>query len=277
VCDAVVLPFVGSQDRDLGCKVDRSTAASRRIVKPDAAREAGDLVSAEEHSRAALSLYIMTEDSYSAARTLISLAEIRYLMGDYTGAIDLNTQAAERLPGDNAALTDLAYAEWRAGSAADAEVTFSQVLHWDSDIAPALAGRGQVRAELGNYASALDDLDRALKFPPDHGLGRRGLCRTAGAEYGVLTGGGAARWLWTGPFGRAGDHREGPAHPDDRGLRVLAVGLGYPRRAAAGAEGADGRRDGLADLPGAGLIGSLQSRCEQRVGPDSADAEVVSR
>jgi tetratricopeptide (TPR) repeat protein len=142
--------------------------ASAWLRQADAAREADKPAIAEEHLRAALSLYLMLEDSYSAARTLTYLAEIRYLMGDYTGAIDLNTQAAERLPGDTVALTGLAYAEWRAGSAADAEVTFSQVLHWDSDMAPALAGRGQVRADLGSYASALDDLDRALKFPLDH-------------------------------------------------------------------------------------------------------------
>jgi tetratricopeptide (TPR) repeat protein len=141
--------------------------ACARLQQAEAARDAGDLDNAEEYARAALSLYIMTEEGYSAARTLTFLAEIRYLKGDYTGAIDLNGQAAERLPGDTAALTGLAYAEWRAGSAADAEVTFSRVLHWDSDNVPALSGRGQVRADLGNYASALDDLDRALTFPLD--------------------------------------------------------------------------------------------------------------
>lgn len=109
----------------------------------------------------------MLEDSYSAARTLTSLGDLRFMAGDYTGAAELNRQAAERIPGDTKALTGLAYAEWRAGSPADAEVTFSQVLRWESDTAPALAGRGQVRADLGNYAAALDDLDRALKLSLD--------------------------------------------------------------------------------------------------------------
>lgn len=31
----------------------------------------------------------------------------------------------------------------------------------------ALAGRGQVSADLGDYGAALDDLDRALRFPMD--------------------------------------------------------------------------------------------------------------
>jgi tetratricopeptide (TPR) repeat protein len=143
--------------------------ASARSRQGDAALEAGDLDRAEEHVRAALSLYLMLEDGYSAARTLSSLAQIRYEMGDYAEAIDLNLQASERLPGDAVALTGLAYAEWRAGSPSDAEATFSQVLRWDGDAAAALTGRGQVRAELRKYASALDDLDRALSLQLDRG------------------------------------------------------------------------------------------------------------
>jgi tetratricopeptide (TPR) repeat protein len=66
------------------------------------------------------------------------------------------------------------------------------VLRWESDTAPALAGRGQVRADLGNYSAALDDLDRALKFPLDRSaeadtrsaraLALAGLGRTAEAQ-----------------------------------------------------------------------------------------------
>lgn len=141
--------------------------ASARLRQSDAARKAGDLAHAEEHARAVLSLYVMLEDGYSAARTLASLAELRYLMGDYARAVDLNAQAAQRLPGDTVALTGLGYAEWRAGSPSDAEITFSQALYWDGDAASALAGRGQVRADLGNYSTALKDLDRALSFPLD--------------------------------------------------------------------------------------------------------------
>ncbi len=146
---------------------DWDGVASEQASQADAAREAGDLAGAEEHLRAALSLYVMLEDSYSAARTLTSLGDLRFIAGDYTGAAELNRQAVERIPGDAKALTGLAYAEWRAGSPADAELTFSQVLSWESDTAAALAGRGQVRADLGNYAAALDDLDRALKLPLD--------------------------------------------------------------------------------------------------------------
>ena len=141
--------------------------ASARQRQAGLAESAGDLAGAEEYLRAALSIYIMISDSYSAGRSLASLAHLRFLAGDYIGAADLDRQAVERLPGDTEALTGLAYAEWQAGSPADAEVTFSQVLRWASDTVTALAGRGQVRADLGNYGEALDDLDRALRFPMD--------------------------------------------------------------------------------------------------------------
>jgi hypothetical protein len=53
--------------------------------------------------------------------------------------------------------------------------------------------------------------------------------------------------------------------------------LCYPLDAAAAAERADGRGDGLPDLPGAEFFGALQGRHEQGVGTDGADAEVVHR
>jgi len=43
------------------------------------------------------------------------------------------------------------------------------------------------------------------------------------------------------------------------------------------AECTDGLGDGLPDLSGAGVLTALQSRDEQSVGPDGADAEMVHR
>jgi len=70
----------------------------------------------------------------------------------------------------------------------------------------------------------------------------------------------------------AGDHCAHPAHPGDGGLRVLAEGLRDPRRAARAAVGGDGCGDRLPDLPGAGFVGALQRRCEQRIGPGAPGA-----
>ena len=67
----------------------------------------------------------------------------------------------------------------------------------------------------------------------------------------------------------------GPAHPRGCGLGVVAELLRDPSGAAARAECADGRSDGLPDLPGARLLTALQCRHEQGIGPDGADAGVV--
>jgi tetratricopeptide (TPR) repeat protein len=50
----------------------------------------------------------------------------------------------------------------------NAEATFTQALRWDAAAARAFGGRGQVRAEMREYATALADLDPALAFglPP---------------------------------------------------------------------------------------------------------------
>ena len=136
--------------------------ANASLRHAEVARTAGDSSGSERYFREALSMFIVLDDRYSAARVLSMIADLRYLDGDYLAAADLNRQAVERMPGDVQALTGLAYAQWRAGSPADAEATFNEVLRWDSRMALALAGRGQIRADLGRYDYALDDLDQAL-------------------------------------------------------------------------------------------------------------------
>jgi 1,4-alpha-glucan branching enzyme len=74
----------------------------------------------------------------------------------------------------------------------------------------------------------------------------------------------------TGGRDVAADHRACPPHPGDGGLRMLAEGLRDPGRAARVAIPRDGHGDRLADLPGAGPVGALHRRREQRIGPDGA-------
>jgi len=138
--------------------------AGSRVVHGEIARARRDYTAAERYYREALSAFLVLEDQFSAARMLVAIADLRYKAGDFMEAADLNRQAVDRMPGDVVALTGLAYAQWRDGSPADAEATFDQALRWDSETALALAGRGQVRADLGRYERALDDLDRALRF-----------------------------------------------------------------------------------------------------------------
>jgi tetratricopeptide (TPR) repeat protein len=147
---------------DYAAAGDWTGVAQIRGRQARAALEEGDLLQAASRLREALSLFVMVDDGYNAGRALADLAEVRLAQGDYLAAAELSGQAADRIPGDVRALTTLGYAEWQAGSLADAEVTFSRALHWEADAPRALAGRGQVRAELGNFADALDDLDRVL-------------------------------------------------------------------------------------------------------------------
>lgn len=140
--------------------------AIAQTTRGDAAKAAGDLDEAERQFRSALSTYIELEDRYSSARMLSALAELRFQSGDYASAADLHRQAAERMPGSVPALTGLGYSLWLAGSPADADATFTQALHWDPYAVLALAGRGQVSADLGRFALAMADLDLALSLSP---------------------------------------------------------------------------------------------------------------
>jgi len=140
--------------------------AITQTARGDAAKAAGDLDQAESYFRSALYTYIELEDRYSSAQMLSALADLRFQSGDYASAADLNRQAAERMPGSVAPLTGLGYALWLAGSPADADATFTQALHRDPYALSALAGRGQVRADLGRSALALADLDLALSLSP---------------------------------------------------------------------------------------------------------------
>src|SRR5215468_2551231 len=80
---------------------------------------------------------------------------------------------------------------------------------------------------------------------------------------------------------RRGEHLAGypasPAHPGDRGLRVIAELLRHPLRAPPAAVGPQGRGSGRAGLTRAGRIGALQRRHEQRAGPNRAGAATVSQ
>jgi tetratricopeptide (TPR) repeat protein len=148
--------------QDYAAAGDWPGVAQIRDRQAKAALREGDLGQAASQLREALSLFVMVDDGYNAGRALADLAEVRLAQGDYLAAAELSGQAVDRIPGDVQALVTLGYAEWQAGSPTDAEVTFSRALHWDADAPRALAGRGQVRAELGNFADALDDLDRVL-------------------------------------------------------------------------------------------------------------------
>lgn len=126
------------------------------------AQAGGDLESAEGSFRTALSAFMILEDDHAAAHVLAEMAGLRLGQGDFNGATELSRQALRRTPGDVAALTTLGYAQWLGGSPADGVTSFDQALTVSRNAVPALTGRGQVRADLGDHKGALVDLDRAL-------------------------------------------------------------------------------------------------------------------
>lgn len=132
------------------------------VLKGDIALSEGDLTSAEESFQEALSTFSAVDDNNLTARILSALANVHFSAGDYGAAAELQRQAIDMRPTDVQALIGLGYALWYSGSPADAEITFAQALTWNAESAAALGGRGQVRAELREYADALVDLDAAL-------------------------------------------------------------------------------------------------------------------
>lgn len=133
-------------------------------VEGGRARDDGDRASAERSLREALSVFALLEDAPGISRVLATLAELQLAEQDFGAAVELGRQAVERMPGDVDALTVLGYGQWLSGSPADAEVTFGHALHRDRCAVRALAGRGQVRAELGDYHRGLLDLGRAIEI-----------------------------------------------------------------------------------------------------------------
>ncbi|WP_433332878.1 tetratricopeptide repeat protein [Spirillospora sp. CA-294931] len=150
-----------------------STTEERRqahslVAEAKRAMSDGDSLRAEHRFRDALAAFVLLDDPAAAARVLASLADLRLSAGDFGEAFQLGRQALDRAPGDVHVLTGLGYAQWLSGSPADGEVTFAQALRQDGAVARALAGRGQVQVELGEYRAALADLGRALDLGLPH-------------------------------------------------------------------------------------------------------------
>jgi tetratricopeptide (TPR) repeat protein len=146
---------------------DMRRLAYALILKGTIARAEGNLSEAEEDFRAALSRFVTLDDRHSTVRTLSALADIRFLASDYLAAAEFQREAVAQLPTAVDALIGLGYALWYGGSPADAEATFSQALARNAMAVRALAGRGQVRSEMREYAVALADLDQALTYDLD--------------------------------------------------------------------------------------------------------------
>jgi len=141
---------------------DERHHAHALALKGDISRLGGDIPAAQHSFRAALATLTQLEDAYGSARLMAALAGLHMDEGRHEEAVELYRQAIRSWPDDPGILADLGRALWQSGSPADARAVLNRALDIRRDYLPALACRGQVEAELGDHARALDDLDRAL-------------------------------------------------------------------------------------------------------------------
>ncbi|MCM3882064.1 tetratricopeptide repeat protein [Frankia sp. R82] len=129
--------------------------------------------------REAAGLYEALPDAEASGRTLAAVGRLLLQAGWYGRAIEDLQAASLRLPGDVNVQADLARALWYSGQPWAATAIYSTALGIAPGAVAALAGRGRLRAELGDDAAALEDLERLARLSPD--LARTALLRAARA------------------------------------------------------------------------------------------------
>jgi tetratricopeptide (TPR) repeat protein len=122
-----------------------------------------DYQRAEAYLEDALSKFTILEDRQLVTHTLSALADVSFADGSYNKAGELYRAAVDQLPTYVDAMIGLGFAEWYAGSPADAEATFALAQGQNASSSRAAGGRGQVLAELSEYDRALINLDTALQ------------------------------------------------------------------------------------------------------------------
>jgi tetratricopeptide (TPR) repeat protein len=153
-------------ERVAGCY--RETGDLRRLgyalsLQASIANAEGDYQRAEGYLHDALSKFSILEDRNLVTHTLSALGDISFAEGSYAKAGELYQAAVDQLPTYSEAMIGLGFAEWYAGSPADAEATFALAQGQHASSARAAGGRGQVLAELSEYDRALCNLDAALE------------------------------------------------------------------------------------------------------------------
>lgn len=121
---------------------------------------------AEKHYRLAAELRDQLGDQPEVGRLFGAIGRIHIHQRNYVRALEDLQLAVTRLPSDLALQTEFATALWLADQSQAAAAVFGAVLFVEPDSADALAGRGQIRAEQGNAAAALDDLQTLQRLRP---------------------------------------------------------------------------------------------------------------
>jgi tetratricopeptide (TPR) repeat protein len=132
--------------------------------------EQDHLNTAEERYRRAAELSEQLRDQLAVGRLLGAIGRMQAKQGRYVAALEDLHSAVTRMPGDLTMQTELAKALWHAGQMQAAAAMFGTVLTVQPGFAEALAGRGQIRAEIGDASFALDDLRTLRRLHPKMGM-----------------------------------------------------------------------------------------------------------
>jgi tetratricopeptide (TPR) repeat protein len=131
------------------------------------AAQQGDATAAERHYRRSSVLFETIQDHSAVGRLLAAIGRLLFGQRRYAEAVEEWQGAVTRLPGDLAVQIDLARALSYSGQPRAAIAVYSTVLAIAPEFAGALAGRGQLLADLTDPGPALTDLGRLLRFHTD--------------------------------------------------------------------------------------------------------------
>jgi tetratricopeptide (TPR) repeat protein len=123
---------------------------------------------AEGRYRRAAELFEALQDQTAVGRLLAAVGALQLKQGQYAAAVKEWQGAVARLPGDFGVQVDLARAFSYSGQLQAAVAVYNSVLTVAPEFADALSGRGQIRADLGDAATALEDLRRLTALHPQY-------------------------------------------------------------------------------------------------------------
>jgi tetratricopeptide (TPR) repeat protein len=146
---------------------DTRVMAAARLVLGRVAAERGSAAPGERHYRAAIELFAAVGDRSAVARVRGHLGHLLLGQGRRTAAADELQAAVSHLPGDVDLQLELARDLWQVGQPQAANAVLGQILTIAPATVDALVLRGMVNAEVGDAASALYDLDNAVRLRPE--------------------------------------------------------------------------------------------------------------
>jgi tetratricopeptide (TPR) repeat protein len=158
----------------------------------DLAAQRGNIADALDRYRRGGDLLEVLPDRAAAGRLFAAIGTLLWQQGRHSEAVAEWQRALERLPSDADVQVKLAAGLAYVQQPMAAVSLYTAVLAVSTDHPAALAGRGQIFADIGRAADALEDLDRLARQYPDwaerpevrsaHGLALAGVGRIADGD-----------------------------------------------------------------------------------------------